>query len=601
MAISGPIDACEPLRKKMGVPMRVDSKDHGDPRVLSIIAAAMSLCFLTGIVEAVTYEVGSDPAYPTIGSVPWESLAAGDSVRIHWQEDAYHEKWVICRLGTENNPIVVQGVQGPDGQRPVISGIDASTRSELNFWNEARGLVKIGGANSPPDCTPSYIILEGLELRSARPPYSFYGRSGYTPYVSNAAAVYVEKGVHLTLRDCILQDCGNGLFISWNTEEVLVDGCQLHDNGMEGSIYQHNSYCESQGIVYQFNHYGPLRSKCGGNNLKDRSSGCVIRFNWIESGNRQLDLVDSDFPELYNDPSYRETFVYGNILVEPDSSGNSQVCHYGGDSGTSSHYRKGTLHFYHNTVVSTRSGNTTLFRLSTNDESCDCRNNVVYVAATGSHLAMLDESGTLNLRNNWFKMGWRNCHGSLAGEVNDLGGMVNGTSPGFWDDTAQEYWPTGTSDCLDAGTGLAAACNPDHVVELEYVKHHDRKARALNGTLDIGAYEYPHGGGIPSKVQGLVITPEGNDLSVLWRQVVQDTCVLPLSVDTYRLYGANEAFLAPSSVLLLADVADTTFPVPGVTPDPQMNHFFRVTAVKAGVEGEPSTGAGAFDFDTAGN
>ena len=138
---------------------------------------------------------------------------------------------------------------------------------------------------------------------------------------------------------------------------------------------------ESQGIIYQYNHYGPLREGCTGNNLKDRSSGCVIRYNWIERGNRQLDLVDSDYPELYNDSSYRETFVYGNILIEHEGTDNSQICHYGGDSGVSSRYRKGWLYFYNNTVVSTRLGNTTLFRLSTNEEYADCRSNIVYVTA----------------------------------------------------------------------------------------------------------------------------------------------------------------------------------------------------------------------------
>ncbi|WP_419641612.1 hypothetical protein, partial [Thiolapillus sp.] len=63
--------------------------------------------------------------------------------------------------------------------------------------------------------------------------------------------------------------------------------------------------------------------------------------------------------------------MYGNVLIEPDGAGNSQMVHYGGDSGDSgdsgneSIYRKGTLYFYHNTVVSTRDGNTTLVRLST--------------------------------------------------------------------------------------------------------------------------------------------------------------------------------------------------------------------------------------------
>ena len=53
-------------------------------------------------------------------------------------------------------------------------------------------------------------------------------------------------------------------------------------------------------------------------------------------------------------PSYRETFVYGNVLIEFDGEGNRQMIHYGGDSGREERYRNGTLYFYHNTVVSTR-------------------------------------------------------------------------------------------------------------------------------------------------------------------------------------------------------------------------------------------------------
>src|SRR3970282_1976293 len=140
--------------------------------------------------------------------------------------------------------------------------------------------------------------------------------------------------------------------------------------------YEHNNYTEAAGIVFQFNRFGPLCTGCDGNNLKDRSAGTVIRYNWIEGGNRQLDLVDSDV--LYTDPAYATTFVYGNVLIEPDGAGNRQIVHYGGDGGDEAVYRKGTLHFYANTVVSTRAGNTTLFRLSSPDESADCRNNVLY-------------------------------------------------------------------------------------------------------------------------------------------------------------------------------------------------------------------------------
>ena len=101
-----------------------------------------------------------------------------------------------------------------------------------------------------------------------------------------------------------------------------------------------------------------------------------------------MDLVDSDHTELINDTSYRNTYVYGNFLIKHDVVENSQVLHYGGDSGDPARYRKGTLWFYNNTVVSYRSGNTTLMRLSSNDEDAQCFNNVIFSAAGSGRLAI---------------------------------------------------------------------------------------------------------------------------------------------------------------------------------------------------------------------
>src|SRR4029079_19221338 len=153
-------------------------------------------------------------------------------------------------------------------------------------------------------------------------------------------------------------DCGNGFFCASQTSDLLVEGCRIDDNGNSGSIFEHNNYTEALGITFQYNWFGHLKSGAGGNNLKDRSAGCVVRYNWIEGGNRQLDLVESDYPELTGDPRYHETFVYGNVLLETGDDGNSQVVHYGGDGGATETYRKGTLHLYANTVVSLRTGNT---------------------------------------------------------------------------------------------------------------------------------------------------------------------------------------------------------------------------------------------------
>src|SRR5262245_59600145 len=78
-----------------------------------------------------TFEVGFGQAYGSIGAVPWNSLAAGDVVRIHWRSPAeggdYHEKINISGQGTADKPIQVLGVAGPDGELPVINGANATT------------------------------------------------------------------------------------------------------------------------------------------------------------------------------------------------------------------------------------------------------------------------------------------------------------------------------------------------------------------------------------------------------------------------------------------------------------------------------------------
>lgn len=446
---------------------------------------------------ATTYEVGPAKPFPSIGAVPWETLQPGDTVLIHWRATPYQEKWVICRQGTAGNPITVRGVPGPAGELPVIDGNGATTRTALNYWNEVRGLIKIGGANNPPDIQPKYITIENLDLRSARPPYTFTAANGSTQsYVNNAASVYVEKGENITIRNCILHDSGNGLFAGSGIEpqvsrDFLVEGNYIYDNGNTGSIFEHNNYTEVLGITFQYNRFGPPRAGAGGNNLKDRSAGLVVRYNWIESGNRQLDLVDAeDSATLVADPSYRSTFVYGNVLIEPDGAGNRQIVHYGGDSGITSGYRKGVMYFYSNTIVSTRTDRTTLLRLSTSGERCDFRNNVAYVTAAGDTMSLVDQDGTVDLSHNWFKPGWAITFGTFGGVINNDGTTVTGASPSFANEAAQDFRLLAGSAAVNAGASLAPAVLPSNAVTRQYVKHQSGEARPVDSALDIGAYEF---------------------------------------------------------------------------------------------------------------
>jgi hypothetical protein len=465
------------------------------PIVLKMFVVALSLCCLSHPAFSGTFEVGPGRTFTNIGDVPWENMNAGDQVLIHWREQPYKEKWVVAVQGTEARPFVVRGVANDHGELPVIDGRDASTRPQVNFWNEDRGVIKIGGANKPAIDAPTWIVLQNLDIRSGRTPYQYTGRSGPATYSTNAASIYIENGRDVVIRNCVLHDSGNGLFVAQASRNIRVERCWIYANGIEGSIYEHNTYTAAIGMIYEFNHFGPLRANCLGNNLKDRSAGTVVRYNWIESGNRQLDLVDAeDNSDLVNDPGYRKTFVYGNVLIEPDGAGNSQIVHYGGDSGNTAIYRKGTLYFYNNTVVSTRTGNTTLFRLSTNDETCDARNNVVYVTAAGTRLALVDSSGILHVRSNWLNTGWRESHSGVTGSIYNEGGNLTGGDPGFLDTAGQVYHLKGSSSCIDAGAFLS----PEALsLSYQYVKHRASVPRPVSGALDMGAFEAASDGPVP--------------------------------------------------------------------------------------------------------
>lgn len=473
--------------------------NHTDPSFLTragypgrgwtIFGACILWLLHATLLAAAVYEVGPGKPLDKVGLVPWESLNAGDEVHIYWRVEPYPAKWVICQQGSEAKPIIIRGIPGPEGQLPVIDGRDAITRPQLNYWSDTRSVIKIGGANQPADTMPQYVVLENLDIRSARPPYAFTGRKGRTKYDKNASSIFIEKGEHITIRNCALHDSGNGLFTSYQSKDVLVEKCWIYDNGMEGSIYEHNSYTAAQGITFQFNRYGPLRKGCLGNNLKDRSAGLVVRYNWIEGGNRQLDLVDAeDNATLRNDPRYRDTWVYGNLLWERDGDGNNQIVHYGGDSGKKQWYRQGTLHFYNNTVFSSRSDSTMLFRLSSGEEQADCRDNIFYVAASGSSLAVLDGTGRVSLNNCWFKKGWVKARGLLKGEVFGEGSCLTGSEPGFVDSAKGDFRLKAASPSAAGGIPWG---DQDYRLLHEYYQHcrsSDLAPLPASGQWFIGAF-----------------------------------------------------------------------------------------------------------------
>jgi hypothetical protein len=452
-----------------------------------------------------TYQVGPQQRMRRLSDVPWDNLGAGDRVLVYWRPEPYREQILISAQGTAEKPVRICGIPGPGGQSPVITGQNARNARALGFSyapTQERGVVVLSlRIGEKWGSKPRYVVLSGLSLRGASPDYSFTDQEGKTRHYSkSAAALFIERGEHIVVRRCVLTDSANGLFVaSGDSEEVmsrdiLIEGNHIYGNGIADSMYQHNAYTEAIGMVYQFNRFGTLRSGAGGNALKDRSAGTIIRYNWIEGGAHLLDLVDpEDSAKIASaDPEFHKTYVYGNILFNGPFDGGNLV-HYGGDSGNTAAYRKGILFFFNNTVVirgeeRTR-WNTAVFRLETRDEQADVRNNIVFREGS-THLFLSDGPGGLRLGTNWVSQGFgKRVHAESDGAgIEGLDRIIQGRGSPFVNIDGLDLRVRPGSEAARTGDALGSFVTEPYWPRQVYVPHQRARAaperRAVLGALE---------------------------------------------------------------------------------------------------------------------
>jgi hypothetical protein len=465
------------------------------------------------------YEVGPGRTYASIGAVPWERLGAGDRVRIHARTAPYREKILLSNAGTAAAPISVCGVGDAQGRRPVIDGKQATTRPGMRSLFQAtqrRGVITVTLDQSDSwGQKPQYVIIEGLEVRGANTGSTFTDDAGNTaPYPDNAAGIYVERGEHITIRNCLITKNGNGVFVASGDSEavlsrnILVEGNTFIANSVVGRDREHHSYIEAAGVVYQYNRYRNTRAGAFGGALKDRSAGTVIRYNWIEGGARALDLVEAEdsFRMVGRLPAYRSTWVYGNIINLRGEDSASTV-HYGGDSGVFATYRKGTLYFYHNTVVyrvdRSERYHATIFDIETNDETAEIWNNVFHVqretvGADPTFLFMARGAGVHHFGVNLVSPGIDDVRNPAAWGETFEGTITGwnrriaspGNNPGFTNLATDHFRPLRSSAAVDSGTPAPVHVPANRTVTRQYRRHLGTESRPVNGaTRDLGAFE----------------------------------------------------------------------------------------------------------------
>ena len=498
-----------------------------------------------------TYNVGPNFPMKQLSQVPWNTLGAGDSVKIYYNGGTYKEKFLISSSGSAAKPIIIQGIVGPNGEKPIVDGDKAVSKGGQCYATEPYGLISIEPALVNGNCPsgsyspiPHDIIIDGLEVRNCHPSFTYSVNGGaQQAYASFACGLYCERVQNLVVRNCNFNHCGLGLFINSKfgthalSKNILVERNYFTQNGVVGDGHDHNSYIEAINVVYQYNYFDALVSGSFGASLKDRSAGNIIRYNWIVASQGhaiQIPEAQGGLGTIDQDPNYKKTFVYGNVIIN-NKQGATRMIRYGGDQGIYANYRQGTLYFYNNTVINEGDKNigadrrytTELFLLPdkgevgavTIKEVIDCRNNIIYSQAatpgavpTTFELLSTDLSGTLNMTNNWVSPNTGDTHaywqspnvGTTVTHTNTIVGNNGQNNPAFNDYPNKDFRLLATSNAINQGGILPAAALPFPVLE-EYVKHFASQVRNVVGPIDLGAYE--NAAIAPTPVSGITLSP----------------------------------------------------------------------------------------------
>ncbi|MDP2692988.1 MAG: DNRLRE domain-containing protein [bacterium] len=486
-------------------------------------ACNINTCAVTG--SGTTYNITNDASFD---AVPWLTLQAGDTVQIHWRSEPYRKKVGLRVRGTQAQPIRIVGIPGPSGQKPVLDAQNATTPAVFDGffsseWDEFLGIFVI--KRGPADLygyKPGNIEISGLKMINANQNNTYIGTNGVVyNYGAGAASVWAVLVENLTMSGNEITGNGNGLFVlSKNAEEdvsrdILIEKNYIYANGYPNDFRHHNIYTQAANVTFQYNRIGRLVPGGIGSSLKDRSSGTVIRYNWIETAARTLDLVDPEdsYNILRQEPNFSDTWVYGNVIrnvYEPGYAIATRMIHYGGDTGVESIYKTGTLYFYNNTVIinanSSEAWNMGLFEVSLAGADVELRNNIIYKNGTTNFQFMIN-TGVVNLESvNWVTSGWGNGRPGFNGQVNINGTLIEGTNPGFVDASTENYNLGGSSSAVDAGLTLPSVITSSYALNYMYQPHLVGVTRGIVGAgIDLGAFENGFTGSTPPSTGGNLV------------------------------------------------------------------------------------------------
>lgn len=185
--------------------------------------------------------VGPGQAYTELGQVDWARLPEGATVKILHRETPYVGKISITVGG-----VTVEGVPGPHGERPILSGNGAVNRADEIFPTGLQGasIVCIGHRTIDPS---KPVTIRGLEIRDCQEMDTMTDSTGAVrTYGGGAASVYVANGT-VRIENCKIAEAINGVFSKciYGRVNLTMTDCEITACGDDDGIADESAYFEN--------------------------------------------------------------------------------------------------------------------------------------------------------------------------------------------------------------------------------------------------------------------------------------------------------------------------------------------------------------------
>lgn len=498
----------------------------------------------TALTGTRTFDVGPDKTYTEVNAVPWATLVAGDVVNIYHRPTPYVCKFGLAAQGEASAPVIINGVTDASGNRPILDGEGATVSpgsmpgTADNIWaagDEGFGLITVKRRPSRSTSeNPRWITIQNLEIKGARADATYTNSLSQVVAYAFSAGIWVQPSTDITIRNCVIHDNSQGIFtmskpggMGESCQRVRVLYNRIYGNGAVGSGYEHGCYIQGYDALIEGNYIGRNRDGAGGSAYKSRVGKEIIRYNWIESGARMIDMVHPEFIDAFTlYPDFGIDFVYGNVLVNDERLGDNPAnltgnawrpIHFGADgipdnhggewdgAGSAPHNHRKKLYFFSNTYYHRSNYNQAdqfFLQLSWPETICEAWGNVIVFRGSIARLNLLYLAGTLNLRGTNVLIGYTTILDASTSRgatpsshaVNRLGTIID-QDPLFVSEDYYDFALGTGSPGIDIfsslPSGVPSSVGVDHAVVAEPVpRSNGIFMRALDiGATDLGAME----------------------------------------------------------------------------------------------------------------